>query len=137
MVAEKLELPEHRWQVVFQSRFGRTEWLKPYCTETLAELPNLGRKSIDIICPGFASDCLETLEEINMENREIFMNAGGKDYNYIPALNDSPAHMQALCTLISQHTFGWPETLQSYDSGKAAVAAKESRERALAMGAEK
>lgn len=137
MVAEKLELPEHRWQVVFQSRFGRTEWLKPYCTETLAELPKLGRKSIDIICPGFAADCLETLEEINMENREIFMNAGGKEYNYIPALNDSPAHMQALCTLISQHSFGWPETLQSYDAGKAAVAAKESRERAISMGAER
>ncbi|MDH5516448.1 MAG: ferrochelatase [Gammaproteobacteria bacterium] len=137
MVADQLELPDHRWQVVFQSRFGRTKWLQPYCSETLAELPKLGRKSIDIICPGFATDCLETLEEINMENREIFMQAGGQSFNYIPALNDNPSHMQALCTLISQHSFGWPETLQSYDAGKAAVEAKESRERAIALGAEK
>jgi len=137
LVADQLELPDHRWQVVFQSRFGRTKWLQPYCSETLAELPKLGRKSIDVICPGFASDCLETLEEINMENREIFMEAGGQSFNYIPALNDNPSHMQALCTIISQHTFGWPETLQSYDAGKAAVEAKESRERAIALGAER
>lgn len=137
LVADQLELPDHRWQVVFQSRFGRTKWLQPYCAETMTELPKLGRKSIDVICPGFASDCLETLEEINIENKEIFMRAGGESYNYIPALNDNPAHMQALCTLISQHTFGWPETLQSYDAGKAAVEAKESRERAIALGAEK
>jgi len=137
LVADQLELPDHRWQVVFQSRFGRTKWLQPYCSETLAELPKLGRKSIDVICPGFASDCLETLEEINMENKEIFMQAGGQSFNYIPALNDNPSHMQALCTIISQHTFGWPETLQSYDAGKAAVAAKESRERAIALGAER
>lgn len=137
LVADQLELPDHRWQVVFQSRFGRTKWLQPYCSETLAELPKLGRKSIDVICPGFASDCLETLEEINMENKEIFMQAGGQSFNYIPALNDSPSHMQALCTIISQHTFGWPETLQSYDAGKAAVASKESRERAIALGAER
>jgi len=137
LVADQLELPDHRWQVVFQSRFGRTKWLQPYCSETLSELPKLGRKNIDVICPGFASDCLETLEEINIENKEIFMQAGGQSFNYIPALNDNPSHMQALCTIISQHTFGWPETLQSYDAGKAAVASKESRERAIALGAER
>lgn len=137
MVAEQLELPEHRWQVVFQSRFGRTEWLKPYCTDTLAELPKLGRKSIDIICPGFASDCLETLEEIDQENREIFLGNGGQNYQYIPCLNDSSPHIQALCSVINQHTLGWAETLPNYDAGKAAVHAKESRERALGLGAKR
>lgn len=89
LVAEKLGLSEDRWQLVFQSRFGKAEWLQPYCVETLQTLAKDGVQSIDIICPGFAVDCLETLEEIAITNKKIFMDAGGKDYHYIPALTDA------------------------------------------------
>ena len=137
LVAEKLQLDEQgqKWQVVFQSHFGKEEWLKPYCDETLEQLPQQGTKSVDVICPGFSADCLETLEEIDMENREIFMHNGGQQYHYIPALNDHPTHIQALCDLIQQHSFGWPETMPSWDAGKRAVEANKTRERAIKMGA--
>ncbi len=137
LVAEKLNLDEHgqKWQVVFQSHFGKEEWLKPYCDETLIDLAKQGVKSVDIICPGFSADCLETLEEIDMENRQLFLENGGTEYNYIPALNDHPTHIQALCDLIQQHSFGWPETMPGWDAGKLAVEANKSRERAITMGA--
>ena len=88
--------------IVFQSRFGKAQWLKPYCVETLKELPGRGIKTIDIVCPGFAVDCLETLEEIEMENKVIFMNAGGEKYRYIAALNDSKVHVDAIVNLLEQ-----------------------------------
>ena len=137
LVAEKLKLEElgQPWQVVFQSHFGKEEWLKPYCDETLIELAKQGTKSVDVICPGFSADCLETLEEIDMENRDLFLENGGEDYHYIPALNDQPAHIKALCDLIQQHSFGWPETMPNWDAGKLAVEANKSRERAINMGA--
>jgi ferrochelatase len=107
LVAEALDLPKERYVVAFQSRFGREEWLKPYTSETLEELAKHGVQSVDVICPGFAADCLETLEEIDSENREVFLEAGGKTYHYIPALNDAPAHLQALSDLALKHLQGW------------------------------
>jgi ferrochelatase len=86
--------------LVFQSRFGKAEWLKPYCADTLEKMPAQGIKNLDVICPGFAVDCLETLEEIAMENKHIFMEAGGEVYNYIPCLNDSDTHVQFFVQLL-------------------------------------
>jgi ferrochelatase len=85
---------------VFQSRFGKAKWLQPYCIETLMALPEEGFKNIDIICPGFVIDCLETLEEINMTNKAIFFEAGGEQYRYIPCLNDSDENVQLMVDLI-------------------------------------
>ncbi len=103
LLAEKLGLSEDKWQLVFQSRFGKAEWLKPYCVETLENLPGKGIKTVDIICPGFAVDCLETLEEIAMENKSVFIEAGGEDYRYISALNDSNAQVNVLLKLLDQY----------------------------------
>ncbi|WP_455223355.1 ferrochelatase [Kaarinaea lacus] len=107
LVAEKLRLEEGEWQVVFQSIFGREEWLKPYTIETLRELGKQGVDCVDVICPGFSADCLETLEEIEEENRHAYLEAGGKEYHYIPALNDRADHIQALLAIIQQHCQGW------------------------------
>jgi len=111
LLAEELNLRPDEWRITFQSRFGKAEWLQPYTDQTLRALPSEGIKNIDVICPGFAADCLETLEEIQHENREYFQQAGGENYHYIPALNASPRHIQALADIIQQHTSGWPETL--------------------------
>ncbi len=100
-VAAQLQLAPDRWQAAFQSRFGREEWLKPYADETLAALPGEGIASVDVICPGFSADCLETLEEMAETNRKLFLNAGGKAYRYIPALNDREAHIAALADIVS------------------------------------
>jgi ferrochelatase len=107
LLAEKLELQANEWQITFQSRFGKAEWLKPYTSETLTKLAKQGIQSVDVICPGFAIDCLETLEEIAVENRDVFLNAGGQQYSYIPALNDSEVNIRAMAALIKQHTQGW------------------------------
>ncbi len=109
MVAERLELPEDRWQLTFQSIFGREEWLKPYTIETLRELGASGVKSVDVVCPGFSADCLETIEEISVENRDAYLVAGGEIFHYIPALNDRKDHIQALAGLVQKHTGGWLE----------------------------
>lgn len=103
LLAEKSGLETGQWQVVFQSRFGKAEWLKPYCVDTLMALPKQGIKNINVICPGFAVDCLETLEEIAITNKEIFLAAGGSSYHYIPALNDTPLHAQVLADIIKTH----------------------------------
>ena len=102
LIAEKLGLNEKEWMIVFQSRFGKAEWLKPYCVSTLEELPGQGVKTVDVVCPGFAVDCLETLEEIAMENKSIFMESGGTHYRYIAALNDSDAHVSAIINILEQ-----------------------------------
>ncbi|MGR8935007.1 MAG: ferrochelatase [Gammaproteobacteria bacterium] len=101
-IAAALQLAEHEWQCVFQSRFGRAEWLQPYCVEVLQQLPKQGVTAIDIVCPGFAVDCLETLEEIAITNKRLFIAAGGQEYRYIPALNADHAHVQALLQLLRQ-----------------------------------
>jgi len=135
LVAEKLLLKDIQWKVVFQSKVGKEEWLQPYCDNTLKQMAHDGVKSVDVICPGFSSDCLETLEEIDMENRQVFVDRGGLDFSYIPALNDTPDHINVLCDLIVQHSFGWPETMPDWDAGKQAVEANKTRERAKKRGA--
>lgn len=107
LVAEGLALPQDRYVVAFQSLFGREEWLKPYTSDTLEALGKSGVQSVDVICPGFAADCLETLEEIAGENRHVFMAAGGKAYHYIPALNAAPSHLDALTDLLMENLQGW------------------------------
>ncbi len=101
MLATKLGIDPDRWQLTFQSRLGRQQWLQPYTSQTLQQLGRAKTKSVHVICPGFASDCLETLEEIEMENRTIFQQAGGGGYHYIPALNDDPAHIMLLANLVT------------------------------------
>jgi ferrochelatase len=103
LLADELELKDHEWRLVFQSRFGKAEWLKPYCADTLAALPQEGVKSVDLICAGFAVDCLETLEEIAMENQHVFIDAGGEAYTYIPALNDSELGVQVILDVLASH----------------------------------
>lgn len=129
LIAEKLELSEDEWQLVFQSRFGREEWLKPYCDHTLEEWGKNGIESVDMVCPGFSADCLETLEEVALQNRDIFLQAGGKDYTYIPALNDRADHIAALASLIERNLSGWDI------SGPSTETMAASRQRALACGA--
>jgi ferrochelatase len=110
MLAEKLGLASHEYKVSFQSRFGRTEWLQPYTTQVLEELGKNHTSRVDVICPGFTSDCLETLEEIAMEGKSDFLKAGGKNYHYIPALNEHPAWIEALSELCIQELGNWLTT---------------------------
>ncbi|HUN94495.1 MAG TPA: ferrochelatase, partial [Burkholderiaceae bacterium] len=97
-----------RWLLSFQSRLGRAQWLQPYTSATLEKLAHEGVRSIDVVCPGFSVDCLETLEEIAQEGRDEFLAAGGTTFNYIPCLNDSPAFIQALADLVEANLAGWP-----------------------------
>lgn len=103
LVQEKLGLDKNICLTSFQSRFGREEWLKPYTDETLEQLPKDGIKNIAILSPAFSADCLETLEELAVENRHAFLEAGGEKYAYIAALNDRPDHIRALAALLKQH----------------------------------
>ncbi|MEG8455438.1 ferrochelatase [Klebsiella pneumoniae] len=98
-----LGLPPERVMMTFQSRFGREPWLAPYTDETLKMLGEKGTKHIQVLCPGFAADCLETLEEIAVQNREIFLEAGGKQYEYIPALNADAAHIEMMVNLTAPY----------------------------------
>ena len=126
LVAEQLGLQESEYQTTFQSRFGKAQWLQPYTDATLKELPARGIKSVQVVCPGFAADCLETLEEIGVENRAYFTEAGGEHYSYIPCLNSEPGHITALAELATSQLGGW--------LGNSADPAATKR-RALAMGA--
>ncbi len=101
LLAAELALAEDQWQVTFQSRFGREEWLQPYTDKTLEQLAREGVRRVDVICPGFSSDCLETLEEIAGENRERFLHAGGEVLHYIPALNERDAHIAMMAQLVT------------------------------------
>jgi ferrochelatase len=107
LLAEALELKEDEWFVSFQSRFGREEWVKPYTDETLKAWGAEGIGHVDVICPGFSSDCLETIEEIEVENRDYFLEAGGSEFNYIPALNTNGEHIRALAEIANAHLKGW------------------------------
>lgn len=107
LLARELGLSDAQWMLTFQSRFGRAEWLQPYTDATLRALPNQGVKRLHVVCPGFPADCLETLEEIAIEGKETFLHAGGEQYDYIPALNDSPALIHALTDLALNHLQGW------------------------------
>lgn len=126
LLAEALGLQAGQWQLSFQSRLGPKQWLQPYTDQTLESLAHQGVKSVQVMCPGFSADCLETLEEVAMENRDIFLAAGGERYEYIPCLNDEPAHIAMLAGLAEQHMQGWGPDLDD----PAMI-----RERAMAMGA--
>ena len=102
LVREKMGFDENQVMTTFQSRFGREPWLQPYTDNTLEQLPEDGVKHVAVICPGFSSDCLETIEEINMEGRESFMESGGEQFHYIPCLNDDPAHIDALVSILEK-----------------------------------
>jgi ferrochelatase len=104
LLAQRLGLGADTWSVSFQSRFGKARWLQPYTSEVLAALPRRGIKGVSVICPGFAADCLETLEEIGMENRDVFLDAGGEQYHYIAALNARADHIATLSALVSRQT---------------------------------
>lgn len=107
LLREKLQLPADRLEVTFQSRFGAARWLEPYTEPTLKELARQGVESVDVVCPGFVADCLETLEEINEEVREAFIHAGGKQFRYIEALNDSAAWSRGLTEITVRALAGW------------------------------
>ena len=108
LLAEALSLPPDKYQIAFQSRFGRTEWLQPYTAPTLSDLGKQRTERVDVICPGFASDCLETLEEIAIEGKACFLQSGGGAFHYIPCLNERDDWIHALARLATQHLQGWP-----------------------------
>jgi len=110
---ERLKLDESQLLVSYQSRVGREQWLKPYTDATVRELAASGVRKLDVACPGFAVDCLETLEEIAMQNHEFFRAAGGEELRYIPALNDTPGQVESLAALVRRHTGGWSEFASS------------------------
>ena len=113
---DRLGLTDGQWQVSFQSRFGAQEWMKPYTDETLKQWGADGVDSVQVVCPAFSVDCLETLEEIGEENRDYYLEAGGGSYAYIPCLNDRPDHIAMLADLIARHLGGWPEAEQDRDT---------------------
>jgi protoporphyrin/coproporphyrin ferrochelatase len=130
LLAQALGLPRERWMVTFQSRFGKAKWLEPYTEPTLIRLASEGIRAVDVICPGFTSDCLETLEEIGQEARHAFEAAGGSQFRYLACLNDDAAWISALADLTATHVQGWPT-----QTPPDAVALETSRARAQAMGA--
>ena len=130
LLTQRLDLQASQVVVTFQSRFGKAEWLQPYTEPTLVALARQGVGRVDVMCPGFTSDCLETLEEIDQEAREAFLHAGGKEFHYIPCLNDQHEWIVALSNLAIMHMQGWP-TRQPADI----AALQAQRERAVAMGA--
>lgn len=128
LIAEELGLTKEQYIVSFQSRFGKTEWVQPYTTATLKELGQRGTERVDVVCPGFVADCLETLEEIAQEGKEDFQHAGGKNYHYIPCLNERADWMAALEALVLNNLQGWLIQPNLKDL-------EQSRLRALAMNA--
>lgn len=129
LLAERLGLREERYRITFQSRFGKAKWLEPYTQPTIEALGKAGTRRVDVVCPGFTSDCLETLEEINMEVREAFLHAGGQEFHYIPCLNDNNHWITALSRVAQQHLAGWPTEAPT------AAALADARSHALAGGA--
>jgi ferrochelatase len=110
LLASALELGDDEWTLSFQSRVGREEWLRPYTDETVRTLGQAGVKRLDVACPGFSTDCLETLEEIAMQNAGFFDEAGGESLHYVPALNARDDHVAFLTSLVQRHARGWAGT---------------------------
>ena len=131
-IATRLKLDPEQWQVTFQSRLGRAEWLKPYTDETLLELAGQGVKHVQVVCPGFAVDCLETIDEIGVENREAFEEASGGRLEYIPALNAEDDHARVLTELCWRHGQGWPEFGKQGDAGEQGLEERAGRASAAA-----
>ncbi len=136
LLATELGLQPTQYRLTFQSRFGKAKWLEPYTEPTLVKMAREGVKSVDLVCPGFTGDCLETLEEINMEARHAFLQAGGTAFNYIECLNDSPVWLAALADLSLQHLAGWPTEAVADDAARQQALAA-SRSAALALGAKR
>jgi protoporphyrin/coproporphyrin ferrochelatase len=128
LLAEMLGLRQDQYKVTFQSRFGRAEWLKPYTADVLADLGKQKTARVDVICPGFVSDCLETLEEIAIEGKAIFLSAGGREFHAIPCLNERPDWMHAMADLVLGSLVGWTDTASH-------EALELARMRALSAGA--
>jgi ferrochelatase len=135
LLASALGLTEAQYMVTFQSRFGKAEWLQPYTAPTLVKLAKEGVKRVDVMCPGFISDCLETLEEISLEVRQGFLTAGGKEFHYIPCLNDSHTWITALATIVEQNMQGWTTQLTAAMQNDKGKQAEYQKKRALQLGA--
>ncbi|MDX1442934.1 MAG: ferrochelatase [Gammaproteobacteria bacterium] len=135
LVVEQLGLKEEDYVVSFQSRVGREEWLRPYTDETVEQLAKEGLESLDVICPGFSADCLETLEEIAMQNAETFEEHGGKELNYIPCLNDRDDHVRFLADLCMEKTGDWPEVGTGWKKKKVLEDAERATALAKKLGA--
>lgn len=133
LLAERLGLEKEQYRLTFQSRFGKAEWLQPYTDKTLQELGKAKTERVDVVCPGFVADCLETLEEIAMEVRDTFLSAGGKSFNYIPALNESSAWIDALGQIALENLTGWVS--EAWDQQAVERQLADSAARAKAMGA--
>jgi len=127
LLAEALGLGEKEWALTFQSRFGRTEWLQPYTEPTLVELARAGTQRVDVLCPGFVADCLETLEEIGIGGKKAFLTHGGREFHLISCLNESPEWIDALAAIASENL--WSGASRAADELKARQA------RAIARGA--
>jgi len=112
LLAQSLGLRDDEYMVTFQSRFGRAEWLQPYTQPTVEKLAKQGAQRVDVICPGFIGDCLETLEEINIEVRRAFMLAGGKEFHYIPCLNEDALWLRSLSEITEPHLHSWPTSYE-------------------------
>ncbi|MFM7294929.1 MAG: ferrochelatase [Burkholderiales bacterium] len=133
LIGERLGLQPHDYVVTFQSRFGKAEWLQPYTDKTLETLGAAGTRRIDVVCPGFAADCLETLEEIADEGRDTFLRAGGKEFNYLPVANDTQPYVTALTRIVMDNLAGWVGADWRFDLAAAENA--RSAENARKLGA--
>lgn len=130
LLAEALQLKSDEWQLTFQSRFGRAQWLQPYTAATLETLGKEGIRRVDVVCPGFVGDCLETLEEIALEGKATFLSAGGSEYHYLPCLNERNDWISSLADLALEHLGSWRQNLQSEPAALAL-----SKKQAQALGA--
>jgi ferrochelatase len=133
LLADRLGLEDSAWQAVFQSRFGREPWLQPYLDKTLMSLPESGVSSVDVVCPGFAADCLETLEEVAELNKSLFIKAGGERFHYIPALNDQAGHIKMLAEIVDDETKSWMVEQERYNDPEQT---DKRQQRANSQGAE-
>lgn len=133
LLASELGLEDGYWQITFQSRFGAARWLEPYTAATLAELGRRRLRRVDVLCPGFVSDCLETLEEIGIEGQRIFLSAGGGEFQLLPCLNERDDWIRALAAVALGHLWDWAD--EPPGQKRANREAADSRRRALARGA--
>ena len=125
LLAEKLELAESHWQIAFQSRFGAAEWLEPYTASVLADCGRKGLRRVDVFCPGFVADCLETLEEIGIEGKSIFLGAGGREFHLLSCLNERDDWIRSLAAIVREHLVGWvSESRNPQAAGPAAEAGR-------------
>jgi ferrochelatase len=129
LLAEALALAPEQYQLSFQSRFGRAEWLQPYTAATLAQWGRQGLRRVDVVCPGFVADCLETLEEIGIEGKSEFLKAGGREFHAIACLNESDAWIRALAQIATEHLQAWGRAEAGPDD------LERSRKRAVVLGA--